>query len=339
MQYLTITKDTTLSSLTNDVGERNLDTVLNANNLERTVNIGKEFNERNKKALEEAASEQVDYQTKMKILNQFVGDSDIWEKAALGTEDEWQLLNQFNCFSDAIRIPIEVKLPTSEGVLGNSEPVSDRIYNAAMDQLQQNNYIDPGLFAEYSTSASSRYFSVTSTGGTLDGNLSEWFVIPWGAVCLRSSIDLDLLYFPVYPEELDDGVTANYEDMPEMLYQYEPWKVYKSSGPREMTFTFKFHRDMWTGDHRDGNANALIRSCEANCYPKYDGSIVNVPIVTLYIEGENYITGVMTNCKKHWSGPIGLDGFYLVCELSFTIVEVSPEALNYDSVKEKGLIG
>ena len=57
----------------------------------------------------------------------------------------------------------------------------------------------------------------------------------------------EMLAFPVYPEELDDGVVANYEDMSEMLYQYEPWKVYKSSGPREMTFTFNFHRDMWSG--------------------------------------------------------------------------------------------
>jgi hypothetical protein len=148
-----------------------------------------------------------------------------------------------------------------------------------------------------------------------------------------------MLYFPVYPEEYDDGVSANYEEMGEMLYQYEPWKVYKSSGPRENTFTFKMHRDMWTGDHRDGNANALIRGCEANCYPDYDGSLVNVPIVTLYIHGSNLITGVMTSCKTHWSGPIGLDGYYLCCDLTLTIVEVSPQALNYNTVRSKGLIG
>jgi hypothetical protein len=147
-----------------------------------------------------------------------------------------------------------------------------------------------------------------------------------------------MLYFPVYPENIDDGVSANYEEMNEMLYQYEPWKVYKSSGPRENTYTFVFHRDMWTGDHRDGSANNLIRGCEANCYPNFDGSLVNVPIVTLYIHGVNHITGVMTNCKVKWDGPIGLDGFYLKCELSFTITEISPQALNYNTVRNKGLI-
>ena len=96
---------------------------------------------------------------------------------------------------------------------------------------------------------------------------------------------------------------------------------------------------MWTGDHRDGNANKLIRSCQANCFPQYDGSLVNVPVVTMYIHGNNFITGIMTNCKVKWDKPIGLDGFYLMCELSLTITEISPEPLNYDTVKNKGLIG
>ena len=147
-----------------------------------------------------------------------------------------------------------------------------------------------------------------------------------------------MLYFPVYPEGFEDGYVANYEEMPEMLYQYEPWKVYKSSGPREITFTFEFHRDMWTGDHRDEHANALVRGCQANCFPEYDGSLVNVPLVTLYMHGQNLITGVMTTCKVNWKGPIGLDGFYLMCELTIGITEVSPTPLNYTTVRNKRLI-
>lgn len=339
MQYLKITKDTTLSSLSSIVGERNVDYVLNANGLSRSVNVGKQFASRNAEILASSPTD-VDYQTKIQILNQFVGDSDIYEKAALCTEDEWKLLSAANYFADAIRIPIEVQLPESEDIIGNHEPILDKIYTACMSGLKgESHTIDPGIFAEYSTSTSNSYFSVTSSGESNSQEFLEWFLIPWGAVCLYSSLGDELLYFPVYPEIIDDGVSANYEEMSEMLYQYEPWKVYKSSGPREITFSFKFHRDMWTGDHRDGNANALIRSCEANCYPKYNGSLVNTSLVTLYLEGENFITGVMTSCKKHWDGPIGLDGYYLMCELTFTIVEVSPQALNYDTVKEKGLIG
>lgn len=337
MQYLKMTQDMTLSNLSSIVGERNLDYVLNANSLDRSVNVGKAFEDRNKKIINETT--EVDYQKKINILSQFVGDSDLYEKAALGTSDDWKTLAQYNCFTDAIKIPNEVQLPAFEGVLGNGEPVPNKIYQDCIDALKGSLHeIDPRTFAEYSTSFTETGFGVTSDGTTSSGEPFQWFKIPWGEVCLYSSLNNEMLYFPVYPEGIDDGVQANYDEMGEMLYQYEPWKVYKSSGPREITFNFKFHRDMWTGDHRDGNANNLIRGCQANCYPNYDGSLVNTATVTLYVHGSNLITGIMTNCKANWSGPIGLDGYYLVCELSFTIVEISPEALNYTTVRNKGLI-
>ena len=103
MQYLIISNDMTLSDLSAIVGERNVDTVLNVNGLERSVNIGKEFSARNKEFLKNNAGTEVDYQTKIQILNQFVGNYDLYEKAALGTEDNWKLLSQYSYFSDAIR--------------------------------------------------------------------------------------------------------------------------------------------------------------------------------------------------------------------------------------------
>ena len=47
----------------------------------------------------------------------------------------------------------------------------------------------------------------------------------------------------------------------------------------------------------------------------------------------------MTSVKKNYSGPIGLDNMPLYVELTLTIVEVSDEPLNYESVMRKGLIG
>jgi len=335
MQFLKVTKDLTLSSLSNIVGERNVDSVLNANSLERTVNVGKAFNDRNKQL---ASASDVDYQKKINLLNQFVGDSDIYEKAALGTDTDWKTLAQYGCFTDALKIPEEVVLPLSEGVLGNGEPIPTKVYKECMESLKINTYIDPTIFAEYNSSASGNAYGITSTRTMASNEKFGEFKVPWGDVCLYSSINEKLLQFPVYPESLDDGVSANYDEMGEMLYQYEPWSVYKSSGPREISFTFKFHRDMWTGDHRDGLANELIRGCKANCYPNYNGSLVNVPMVSMYIKGQNFITGIMTDCKTSWSGPLGLDGFYLICELSLTIKEVSPTALNYTTMLSKELI-
>jgi hypothetical protein len=144
--------------------------------------------------------------------------------------------------------------------------------------------------------------------------------------------------FPVYPEDYDDGVIATYDTMPDMLYQYEPWLLYKGSGPRTPSLVFKMHRDMWTGDHRDGKCNELVRFCQAQCYPQYTGAAVNTAISTLYIEGHPYISGVITEEKHTYSGPIGLDGFPLVCELTLTFTEVAKMPLTYDTVRRKGLI-
>ena len=96
---------------------------------------------------------------------------------------------------------------------------------------------------------------------------------------------------------------------------------------------------MWTGDHRDGKANELIRACEANCYPEYHGSAVNVPTVTMYIAGKSVISGIMESCSPQWSGPIGLDDWWLYCTLTLTITEVSKTPLNFSEVKNKSLIG
>ena len=341
MQYLMITEDMTLKQLIDIVGERNVDAILSANGLERSYNIGKKFYERNAQAISDGL--EVDYRKKLNTINQFVGDYDIYEKAALGSEDDWIVLSAYNCFTDAMRIPDSVVLPSSVGILGDGRPVPKDLQEQCSTGLLNSSgtnphSINPEIFSQYSASYYSGSFIENPIGETSNSTF-EYFKLPWDKVFLYSSLNDEVLRFPVYPEGFDDGASANYEDMPDMLYQYEPWKVYKSSGPREITFTFKdIHRDMWTGDHRDGMANQLIRGCESNCYPKYNGALVNYSLVTMYINGNNLITGVMTDCKVNWSGPIGLDGFYLVFELSFTISEISPTPLDITTVRNKRLI-
>ena len=342
MKYLQITAQTTLSQLADIVGERNVDYVLNANGLERTVNIGKQLFNRNTEG-------SVDVQTKMNVLNMLVGDSDVYEKAALGTDADWYSLATYGTFPDYLKIPDEIPIPDSDDVLGNGEPISGELYEKCNNSLRETGEIDPLIFTEYSiisgnfgiSTGNPNYetdnFNFAANGATAK-NPFEWFQIPWGKVSLYSSISNDMIDFPVYPTELSDGYTATYDQMPNLLYQYEPWQVYKSSGPRQNSYTFMMHRDMWTGDHRDGLANKLIRYCEANCFPDYNGSAVIPPTVTLYINGENLITGVLNSVKLDWSGPLGLDGFYLELKLTLDITEVSKEPLNYNSVKSKGLI-
>lgn len=355
MQYLPITEDLTLSELTDIVGERNVSSILAANHLKRTPNIGKQFQQQCDDALAAGASidvidpesgelitvtsDEVSWQRKYTMLNAMSGSADTFEHAALMGEDDWVVYNNLGTFPGMLAIPETVSLPdtTSTGdLLGSYVPIAREIHQAALAQLSTAPHIiDPEIFNEYSTAQPT---NIADRGLSVSAPM-EWFNLPWGEITLYSSISNTSMDFPVYPEEYEDGRQAAYEQMPDMIYQYEPWQVYKSSGPRTNNFTFDMHRDMWTGDHRDGKCNELIRFCEANCYPEYKGSAVNTSIVTLYVHGSPLIRGVLTAVNVKWDGPIGLDGWYLHCVVSLTIVEVSDSTLDYNSVMSKPLIG
>lgn len=234
-----------------------------------------------------------------------------------------------------------------------SDAVSSTAYKKVMDSLKETGTIPPEIF---NTVNVSRPISLTSdkngfkSGRTTFGRASATsrqqarvpqyaYNLPWGKIQLYSSVLDQTIDIPVYPEELDTERQANYTDMPDIIYQYEPWVVYQSSGPREQTVDFHLHRDLWSGNHLDGEANRLIRFCEANTFPRYSGSAVLAPLVRLYISGSTFISGVLTRTRTHWSGPLGLDNWYLEFTLSLTIREVSDVALNIDSVSNFGLIG
>ena len=342
MQFLTITESTRLSELADAVGSTNVDSVLSCNQLTRSADIGKQFQELCNQCItdfmtpdEEGNVQEVTQQRKLSLLNQYTGDSDVFEAAALQSDLGWILLSQLGTFPQRLQIPPKILIPDSIAVLGNGIPVAETIYKKTIASLQTPPYtIDPGIFSEYS----SMQPAVISQPIVPSSSFSE-FPIPWGKITLYSSLSDSSVDFPVYPEEVSDSVKANYTEMPELLYQYEPWNIYTSSGPRSNTYKFKFHRDMWNGDHTLGGANELVRFCMANCYPKYKGSAVYTALVTLYINGEDVITGIMTEVSPTWSGPLGQDGWYLVCDLSITITEVAQQPLNFESVRRKPLIG
>lgn len=333
MQFLTLDKETKLKDFSDEVGSRNADYILAANSIDRSPNIGKKFYESCEAA--KKSTESITWQRKSQILNTFTQDSDIFETAALLGENDWKVLSALGTFPGMVKVPDSITLPDSVNILGNGQGVKSEIYNKAMKSLEEHNYVDPSIFNEYSNIKNSKI----AEGASHSSSTFSGFNLPWGQVTLASSISDDSIDFPVYPEEISDSRKANYTTMPDLLYQYEPWQLYNSSGPRTNTYLFHFHRDMWTGDHRDGKANELIRYCESNCYPEFNGSAVNVPTVTLYIAGSPLIHGVMTQVDTKWDGPIGLDGYYLNCELSITITEISETALNYNVIKGKSLIG
>lgn len=337
MQLLEVDENTTLSDLSKKLGDA-LDSFLHLNGVSRTPNVGKAFQKLCDNAIQETSD--VSYEKKASLLNGLTTDSDIFEKAALLAEDGWKILSSMNVLPGSMKVPDGVVLPDSTSVMGNGESVPSDIYNKVMKCLKNQTAINPSIFNGYNAVVSVASVGLTTNTAARGSDTTfQWFKLPWGMVTLHSSLDDSTIDFPVYPEELSDARKANFTQMPEQLYQYEPWQLYQSSGPREHTYNFHFHRDIWTGDHRDGKANELIRACEANCYPEFKGSAVNVSTVTLYIAGQPLISGVMTNVTVDWSGPLGLDDWYLECKLGITITEVSKDPLNFQTVKNKGLIG
>lgn len=335
MQFLKISPNTKLQDLASRVGSKSLANVLRVNNLERTPNIGKALTSMCSEIVK--SSKDVSWQRKQSLLVTAMSDSDIFEDMALSDNQTWKVISGIGTFPGMIRMPEGFRIPDAVDTIGNGVTVDKLVYHRAINSvINAPHIVDSEIFNSFSNS---RPVKISQGTSATEQNLYQYFHLPWGKISLYSSLAGTSLDFPVYPEDLSDRHSATYGTMPDQLYQYEPWYVYQSSGPRSNTYTFYFHRDMWTGDHRDGKANELIRFCQANCYPDFNGSMVNTSTVRLYIAGKPIINGVLTEVSTNWSGPIGLDGFYLVCKLSLTISEVSEEPLNFHSVRSKSLIG
>lgn len=230
------------------------------------------------------------------------------------------------------------KKATTATTKSQTDPISSATYRAVMRDLKQSGQIKAEVFNKVNTS-----FPVSldnSRGTAIQDKVPQYsFPCPWGKIQMYSTLLDKVVDFPVYPEQVDTTRSANYVSMPETIYQYEPWIMYESSGPREQNLTFHMHRDLWSGNHLDGKANELIRFCEANTFPRITGSTVNSSIVKFYIDGALFISGVLTRTDVHWEGPIGLDNWYLDFELTLTIQEISTFQLNIDTMQQVGLIG
>lgn len=334
--FLSISEGLTLKQLSSYVGSDNVNNVLNVNGLKRQRDVYGQVESRNESIA--SLSDNVSWSRKAEILNLLSTDSDVFEHAAMQDEDGWKVLSNTMSFADALSLPSSVDVVKYDDVLGNGVPVTATVYKAIMQGLEYNGTIDRSVFNSFSTIkpvVSRNYGDAKSS----TNSLFAAFNVPWGDVTFYSSLSDDSIDIPVYPQSFKDGRVSTYSEMPSMLYQYEPWYSYSSSGPRTLTLEFHMHRQMWTGDERDGKANELIRFVEASAYAKYNGSCVNSDTCTLYIKGYPFVTGIVTSVSVNWDGPIGLDGFYLEFTLSISFTEVSTQALSYDVVKSMDLIG
>lgn len=346
-KYIEIDQNQKLVDIADRIGDRNVSSILSANGLSRAVNIGQKFIELCNNTI--SSSEDVSWKTKVSTLNTMTTDSDVFEKASLQSDNDWKVLVGLGTFPRYLRIPDGIYVPDSINILGNGVPVAKHIYEQTLADIEssETHAVDPNIYNEYS-SIKSAVPGTNLAGGSYPlglqsnptGGVFQDFKLPWHEIVLYDSISQDSIEFPVYPEEYQDKRNASYDQMPDILYQYEPWFVYQSSGPRQNTFTFHMHRQMWSGNESDGQANRLIRFCEACVYPNYSGSAVITPTVQLRVHGNVLISGILTDVSVNWSGPISrIDGWYLDFTLELSITEVSEVALNHDTVKSFSLIG
>lgn len=335
MQYVQIKQNTTLNDLRNIVGTSNLESVLAVNSLTRSPNIGAAVIARSNEIIRAAKDVTIDF--KKSALSRASQDSDVFETLALSSESGWKVYQATDALEGTLKVPDGISIPYSQNIIGDSVRVPKSIFSQVLADISNPPHsINPEIFTAYYRRPGPK---ISESVQYNYSNMFQYFKIPWGQMSIYSSIAKEAKDFPVYPEEVADGVKANYQTMPEIIYQYEPWQLYTSSGPRSNSYTFKMHRDMWTGDHRDGKCNELIRFCMANCYPEYNGSAVNSSTVSLYMNGQLLIQGVLTDVSVTWDGPLGLDSYYLVCTVRLNIIEVSPQPLDFWTMRAKPLIG
>jgi len=166
-------------------------------------------------------------------------------------------------------------------------------------------------FNEYTISSS----KLTGTGGNVNITIN--------------GVSYDI---PCYPKSVSDSYNINHSS--ESLFtSTEPYVVYNNSGPRQVSVSFTFHREM-RGIDNDKYMDELVRAIQAACYPVDDGTTTVETILT--IGNDIYIRGIITGgVPVNYSGPI-IDGKYNVVDISFTVQEIYGNNISYNSKKNMG---
>ena len=120
--------------------------------------------------------------------------------------------------------------------------------------------------------------------------------------------------FPCFPESYSDTRTASFTPQTP-LGRSEPFQIYQNSGPRQVSVSFRMHREM-TQSTAIGDCVAVVQSAT---YPTGGDQIV--PKATLQIGKNCLITGIIDNVSTNWSDTINTYGQYNIVELSFTVTE------------------
>jgi hypothetical protein len=132
-------------------------------------------------------------------------------------------------------------------------------------------------------------------------------------------------YFPCFPESYTDTHNVNVTNQHPMG-RSEPFQIYQNTGPREVSVSFRMHREMAAfyavGDSvQYSDVTSLVAAVQSAIYPNNLAYPI-IPKVTLVLGNSCYIEGIITSSVNvEWSETIGKDARYNVCNLSFSVTE------------------
>ena len=162
-----------------------------------------------------------------------------------------------------------------------------------------------------------------------------------------SHLDEDYQYWmlPGYPDEISDNLASSFAENT-ALGRSAPVYTYSNSGPRTVSISLSFHRDMFVDlqethfykgkfeagifSDADDCVEKFIHALQAIAVPKYNLSnkAIEPPLVAIRFGREVFIKGIVTGgVKVSYKKPILVNEKYAAIQVDFTVSEVDP----YDS--------
>ena len=207
MKLLSISNSTTLKELSDMVGYNNVTDVLVANNLTRSPKIGEQFQKITDKL--KSADSNIDYisdssvmtDRKLTVLKNFMDDSDIFEKACLSNNREWQVISKLNTFSGYLKLPDRVAdaIPNNVSIMGNGVPVANSVYNDVITSLKDYGYVDVTVFNTYDGVTINGINNRRTSTDFGSNDVNTWFKIPFHEITLYSNLLDTFMDIPAYP--------------------------------------------------------------------------------------------------------------------------------------------
>lgn len=140
---------------------------------------------------------------------------------------------------------------------------------------------------------------------------------------------------PCYPETVSDNMEGHFGSV-NTLGRSAPIFTFANSGPRTVSVTLRFHRDMFESEEYTSNvkpavyedkAESFIHALQAIALPKYNLSnkAIEPPLIGIRLGSEIFIKGVVTSAiSVTYSKPILANEKYAGIEISFSVSEVDP---------------